>query len=200
MNTKFMTLCFLLITYTSTAQNSTEKEQKIHFGLSLGVNHSHILDDYNQPMIVVNDFGFRFGALATYTVNNTLSITGRTELSFSNGLIYKDIPRLFPIYQEILPISNEFILHAEFSDKKGKLYALVGPNYKLAIPNKTRFSNQFVSNSDLAIDVGTGINLPLGGFIISPQIRYSFGLYGISADPSFPSSTFNNVAFVVSFR
>ena len=197
---KFTIAIFSIVFSFSNLLAQYEEAKKLSFGVSVGINQSHILDNHLEPMIVENALGFRLGALATYKLNPRLSLTGRSELSFNNGIIYKDVPRLFPFYQEILPYSNEFILHAEFSDTKGRWYALAGPNFKLAIPNTTQAANEFTSNSDIALDIGFGRNLSFFGHALTPQLRYSFGLYGISSNPSFPSSTFNNAALVVSFR
>ena len=92
--------------------------------------------------------------------------------------------------------------HTIIKTGKSKLnpYLFIGPNYKKVIKGPDEESIEWTKKSNLALDFGLGLELFFKRFIISPGLRYSYGLTNISSNKDIDSIKMNTVSLVFVFK
>ncbi|KAB1065981.1 outer membrane beta-barrel protein [Salibacter halophilus] len=195
-------LLFCSSTIFSQSSDSID-EKRLKYGFNLGLNYSNLLDDDKLPenASVTNNFGFRLGVLADYSVSELFHISPKAELSFNNSKVELDRADGSQLDYEVMPVSLEFMTHFLFKDNKEKLspYFYVGPNVKLPLLLKEPGKTEFPTRYDFAIDFGVGVDKPLKHFNFAPELRYSFGLHNVNGHPELQTLYFHNISLVFSF-
>jgi hypothetical protein len=196
-----LTLFFVFLLSTVKAQYSTSSNLPDHdnnpyyFGILLGTNrasnkltyHPSFRDESSKVGSInsIEDAGFQFGLYATlqlskrfelrfYPVNLFFS-QPRLEINFTDTTITKQAP--------LGSVTMSFPLQVRFrSDRINnfRVYSLAGIKYDylLSTNNDPGISIPF-KRSDFGVETGIGFQFFFPYFILSPEIKYSYGISNI---------------------
>jgi len=166
------------------------------FGFSFGLNRSDLRfgsaqEDGDQ---IVNGLGYRLGVVYELRLGKRLVITPKADLSFNAGQLNQSNTEY-----TVSASSLELMGHLKYRFAKSNFspYVLAGPNYRM--PLATRNDNSVPTRNDVAVDVGLGLDIPLIGFKISPEVRYSYGLTNITNSDAFSDLNHHNIAVSLIF-
>jgi hypothetical protein len=134
------------------------------------------------------------GVVSELRLGKRFVITPKADLSFNAGQVNQSNTNY-----DVSASSLELMGHLKYRFAKSNFspYVLAGPNYR--IPLSTRSDNVVPTRNDLAIDVGLGLDIPLIGFKISPEVRYSYGLTNVTNSESFSDLNHHNIAVSLIF-
>ncbi|MCH2224890.1 MAG: PorT family protein [Crocinitomicaceae bacterium] len=163
-------------------------------GFNVGFNHANFLMESSNPLETINNgTGFRLGLISNLAISKRFSLEPQAELSFnSSQLIYGEEQRT------INPVDLEFMIHAKLKLRKGGLspYLIAGPNVKFPLGDKN--SLVVPTREHVGIDMGIGLDVPFGRrVLVSPELRYSFGLTSINENSTYSDIKFHNVALIL---
>ena len=152
----FFVLAFL--SYSVIVFSQTEiSEKKSKYGIYLGLNYSNLMYGDLKPIesAISNGLGFNLGILADYRITNWLSFSPKAELAFNSSSVDYSSDKIY----DVMPVNVGLMGHFVVKKRNDKLnpYFFFGPQFRLAIPNKTEISSEFATNNDLAIDLGIGV-------------------------------------------
>lgn len=166
------------------------------FGFSFGVNRSNLQFGAAQANgdQIVNGMGYRLGVVSELRLGKRLVISPKADLSFNAGQLNQSNTEY-----AVSASSLELMGHLKYRMMRSNFspYFLAGPNYRMPLANRN--SNNVPTNSDLAIDVGVGLDIPLIGFKMSPELRYSYGLTNITNSDNFSDLNHHNIALTLIF-
>ena len=206
MHMKNVVFAIVLLFCSSTVfsqSSDSDNEKRLKYGFNLGLNYSNLLDDDKLPenASLTNNFGFRLGILADYSVSELFHISPKAELSFNNSKVsFTRIDGSETDYK-VMPVSLEFMTHFLFKDKKDKLspYFYVGPNVKIPLSIEDDNTTEFATGHDFAIDFAIGVDKSLAHFNFAPELRYSLGLLDVNQHPGIQTLNFHNISLVFNF-
>lgn len=194
-------ILFLIVEQATFAQTVMVKgTPKLTAGFNLGINRTSLQYESNNTVSEEEKVGYRLGILAEYMISDRLFVSPKGELSFyNNSLIVNEDKNS---EYEIMPASLEFMAHMgyKFGQSNLKPYLFIGPNFKLPLEVEEDQTNQFKTNSDLAIDFGIGLERDFIHFFFSPELRYSYGLMDVNKNPAFQNIYIHNIALVINFK
>jgi Outer membrane protein beta-barrel domain len=195
-----------LISFSITAftqSEDTTDTKRMKFGYNIAPNISKILAKEMIPenASIENGLGYRIGFFADYKVSKLFSIPPELDWSFNGGGVVFTDSKGSQTENLVMPISLDFMVHLILKKNNEKLspYFLLGPNVKFPISKKPVTSTQFYTSSDLAINVGLGIDKAFPYFNFSPELRYSFGLFNVNQHPLIHSLNLHNISLVLNF-
>lgn len=166
------------------------------FGFSFGLNRSNLQFGAAQENgdQIVNGLGYRLGVVSELRLGKRFVISPKADLSFNAGQLNQSNTDY-----AVSASSLELMGHLKYRFAKSNFspYILAGPNYR--IPLSTRDDNAVPTRNDVAIDIGLGLDIPLIGFKISPEVRYSYGLTNISTSDAFSDLNHHNIAVSLIF-
>ncbi len=166
------------------------------FGFSFGLNRSNLQFGAAQENgdQIVNGLGYRLGVVSELRLGKRWVISPKADLSFNAAQLNQSNTDY-----SVSASSLELMGHLKYRFAKSNFspYVLAGPNYR--VPLSTRNENSVPTRNDLAIDVGLGLDIPLIGFKISPEVRYSYGLTNISTSDDFSDLNHHNIAVSLIF-
>jgi hypothetical protein len=174
--------------------DAEEKPRFATFGFSLGINQSNLsLRADDRPTgDITNGLGYRAGITSNFRFGDHFSLAPKAELSFNatriedEGVSYK----MNPICLELAGHFKYKVFSGDFSP-----YGLVGPNARIPISSGVGT----LTNKDIALDLGVGLDIPVFRYKISPEIRYSFGIKGLMEETAYSNIKFQNIAIAVVF-
>ena len=174
-----------------------DRDRKIAtFGFSFGLNRSNLQFGSAQESgdQIVNGLGYRLGVVSELRLGKRFVISPKADLSFNAGQINQSNTEY-----SVSASSLELMGHLKYRMMKANFspYILAGPNYR--VPLETRNDNTVPTRNDLAIDVGVGLDIPLIGFKMSPELRYSYGLTNITNSEEFSDLNYHNIAISLIF-
>jgi len=177
-------------------------DKKLKLGFNAGVNWTNLYEGgFMEPTGSVSGaMGWRIGVLADYRLSNRLSFVPKTEVSFNSiQFVTLNPDNSVRTTQEVMPVSLEFMGHLQVSvgDKKSKPYLLIGPAVRVPISNQQTVLS---TATDMAIDLGIGLDKVLPRLNIAPELRYSFGLRNIGQEASTPELNIHTISLVCSFK
>lgn len=176
--------------------NSGRDRKIATFGFSFGLNRSNLQFGAAQENgdQITNGLGYRLGVVSELRLGKRFVITPKADLSFNAGQVNQSNTNY-----DVSASSLELMGHLKYRFAKSNFspYVLAGPNYR--IPLSTRSDNVVPTRNDLAIDVGLGLDIPLIGFKISPEVRYSYGLTNVTNSESFSDLNHHNIAVSLIF-
>ena len=187
-----------------------EESNKFKFGFNLGTNFSTLIHKpYNQSNLslpnnaeISNGIGLSLGLIMDYSITDKLTISPKSEMSFYNSsVVFIDNDNSNNIY-EIFPTSLNFMTHFVYKIKNNNIipYLLIGPNFKLPISRKPYSNKEFYNSSDLAIDLGIGLENKTKVLIFAPELKYSFGLLNINQNPLLQRLYHHNISLIINFK
>lgn len=189
--------CIALTATSVFGQVKEEQKKKIAtFGFNLGVNRSNL--DFGSTQLdgdqISNGMGYRLGIISNFQFTQRFSLAPKAELSFNAAKLEQD-----GVSYKVSPNHLEFIAHLKYKFKKEGLspYLIAGPNFR--VPVQYLKSNLVPTKENVAIDVGFGMDAPIFGINISPELRYSFGIGNINRDSEFSDLQYHNIALVINF-
>jgi hypothetical protein len=176
---------------------SSGRDRKIAtFGFSFGLNRSNLQFGSAQQNgdQITNGLGYRLGLVSELRLGKRFVITPKADLSFNAGQVSQSNTDY-----AVSASSLELMGHLKYRFAKSNFspYVLAGPNYRM--PLNTRSDNFVPTRNDLAIDVGMGLDIPLIGFKISPEVRYSYGLTNVTNSDAFSDLNHHNIAISLIF-
>jgi hypothetical protein len=179
-------------------------DSKLRFGFNLGANYSFLQTKEPLPAYaeIYNGIGSKLGVFMDYSFSKNLFFSPKAELAFNkSGVETSNNDHSIPTYK-VFPVSLDIMSHLiyKFGERKTILYLLAGPNLRLPLKNKPKSSAEFKNKSDLAIDLGIGLEKRLKHFIFAPEIRYSMGLLNVNENPIFKTLHYHNISLVLNFK
>lgn len=178
------------------AGNSDRDRKIATFGFSFGVNRSNLQFGAAQENgdQIVNGMGYRLGVVSELRLGKRFVVSPKADLSFNAGQI-NQANTDYAVSASSLELMGHLkyrMLSSNFSP-----YILAGPNYRIPLANRN--NDAVPTNSDVAIDVGVGLDIPLIGFKMSPELRYSYGLTNITNSDAFSDLNHHNIALTLIF-
>jgi hypothetical protein len=175
------------------------------FGIDFGENLSSFAISSKKPSDVekvtsTNGSGFRLGVLMDMPVSRHFTMNASSDLVF-----YDNKMRVFKTdntnKEYELPPTVEFSVHLTYKLVESRIrpFLSFGPSYKMPIVSSSMPVSQ-LSKSTLALDLGIGVERVFPKFIISPELRYSYGLTNISSTTGMLETKLNTIAFILCFR
>lgn len=180
-----------------------ESKHNIKFGFNLGLNYSNIQVRNADPAVqYFNSEGFRLGILLDWKLTKHLSFSPKAETSINNPKVLVTSSSNERKFYQVFPTLFEFALHLtyKFSNNNTTPYLLFGPTYKLQNSFGRKKSDYAAWGSDIAIDLGFGLDKKLTFFNIAPEFRYSFGLINLSNIKEVGQLYFHNITLVLNFK
>jgi len=178
------------------AGDNDRNRKLLAFGFSFGANRSNLQFGSAQANgdQIVNGMGYRLGAVSELRLGKRLVISPKADLSFNAGQLNQSNTQY-----SVSASSMELMGHLKYRMMRSNFspYILAGPNYRIPIANRS--GNAVPTNSDVAIDVGIGLDIPLIGFKMSPELRYSYGLTNITNSEAFSDLNHHNIALTLIF-
>jgi Outer membrane protein beta-barrel domain len=178
----------------SRVAENEEKPRFMTFGFSLGINQSNLsLRANDRPTgDITNGLGYRAGFISNFRFGDHFSLAPKAELSFNATRIEDD-----GISYKMNPICLELVGHFKYKVFKGDFspYAIVGPNARIPISSGVGT----LTNKDVALDLGVGLDIPILRYKISPEIRYSFGIKGLMEETAYSNIKFQNIVVALIF-
>lgn len=203
---KQIIILFLLtgISFAGYSQTGNSSEQKLKIGFNFGLNYSN-LQSNEDPLPNYAEFsnalGYQLGILLDYSLTDRMSFNPRVEVVFNNGTV------LFPNHSEaqrvheVMPVGLDIMTYVtyQFGNGKMKPYLLFGPDIKLPYLKNVRSSLEFSSSTDIAIDIGIGLDYAMKNRSISPELRYSYGL-SMQSHPNLQSLYLHSISLVLNVK
>lgn len=176
--------------------NDYDKDKFATFGFDLGVNRSNLQfgDTQTNGDQITNGLGYRLGIVSDFRVTKRFSIAPKAELSFNASRLDQSNTSY-----NVNATNLEFLGHLKYKFAKGNFSPniIAGPNFRVPL-QKTQ--NSFVSvKNDMAIDFGVGLDVPMGYFKMSPELRYSYGCSNITQSSQFSDLYYHNIALTLIF-
>jgi hypothetical protein len=182
---------------TCGCRGDKDRDRKIAtFGFSFGVNRSNLQFGAAQENgdQIVNGMGYRLGVVSELRLGKRFVVSPKADLSFNAGQL-KQANTDFAVSASSL----ELMAHLKYRMMRSNFspYILAGPNYRVPLANRN--NNAVPTSSDVAIDVGVGVDIPLIGFKLSPELRYSYGLSNVTNSDAFSDLNHHNIALSLIF-
>lgn len=166
------------------------------FGFSFGVNRSNLQFGAAQENgdQIVNGMGYRLGVVSELRLGKRIVVSPKADLSFNAGQLNQGNTDY-----AVSASSLELMGHLKYRMMRSNFspYILVGPNYRIPLANRN--DNSVPTSSDVALDIGVGLDVPLIGFKMSPELRYSYGLSNITNSEAFSDLNHHNIALTLIF-
>jgi len=187
--------------------NSVEKESLIitikpSLGFNVGAGYSLVnnytaLDTFGiYPTTVSIGPGFRLGIFGELKIQQRFTLSYKSELSFSSVSIRQGNETY-----KLNPVNLDFMLHGKFNfkkrDSKVNPYSYFGP--ALRVPLNGQSEDYFETKKSWSGDIAIGLDIDLGSFYLSPEIRFSGGLTNIMKEESWEKLRGSYAAFVLNF-
>jgi len=196
-------LTMIAISIIGFSQSEDVDAKRLKFGFNLGINYSNLQSKeiLQTNSEIYNGFGIEFGIFLDYKIAKNLFLSPKAEVLFNKSGINTTNTNGEVISYKVFPVSVEIMTHLKYriGTKKTKPYLLIGPKYRHSLA-QSNSSTYFGNNPDFAIDVGVGLENNLSYFVFSPEIRYSFGLLNINANPSFQILKYHAITLVLNFK
>ncbi|MFT5779837.1 MAG: hypothetical protein ACI837_002796 [Crocinitomicaceae bacterium] len=179
------------MSYGQCGKKSKGKGKRITTGVNFGINKANALIEGNPSAVIENGLGFRLGVTSNLALTRRFSIEPKAELSFNTSSITEGGESI-----KIRPADLELMAHLKVKLLKGGFspYLVIGPNVKVPLGNGAL---TMPTRDNLSIDLGIGLDVPLGRLKIAPELRYSYGLMNINRDSSIGDLKFHNVALIL---
>jgi hypothetical protein len=178
------------------------KPSKKQYGFHLGINYP-ILFYKNLPQnaFTFNEPGLLLGISGNFRINSILELAPKTELAFNRGNVVFNYVDQSSTFYKISPITANIVMHARFGNlnKKSSPYFLIGPQIMLPFDQNKTSSASFPTKTNVALDLGIGLNKPFSKFSFLPELKYSLGLVNVNQNPALQSLNFHSVSLVFNF-
>lgn len=177
-------------------KNDYNKEKFATFGFDIGVNRSNLQFGELQTNgdQITNGFGYRLGIISNFKVSKRFSIAPKAELSFNASRLNQSNTSY-----NVNATNLEFLGHLKYKFAKGNFtpYIIAGPNFRVPLE---KMQESFVDvKNDMAIDFGIGLDVPMGYFKMSPELRYSYGYSNITQSSQYSDLNYHNIALTLIF-
>lgn len=193
----------LFISQTAEAQRGRNRgpmnyehfsKKNFYFGITLGYNQSFhnitmhesfILNDSVQIMNALQGPGFNLGIVTNLKFGENFDMRFLLPtLSFADRRInYQMVNNPNILQKKIESVFLEFPIHFRYKSKPYKdmrFFVVVGAKYSidLASNSKTRQADDLIKivPHDFALEVGLGFQVFFPYFILSPELKFSYGL------------------------
>lgn len=204
---------FLLLSVATFSANlihsQTENtDPKIKFGFNICSNYSYLQLDRSinvPPVREISEFGgagFKIGILMDLKLNERFSFIPKSEMSFNSAglsFLYDDGTR---VAKQVLPTTVDLTapLAIRLGDKR-KSYVLIGPGAKIPLTEKKPGINvSDINATAFSLDIGFASDRALKYFILSPEIRYSYGLNNLSNIPGISKLQYHSITLALNFK
>ncbi len=183
------------------AQKPHGTTEKVRAGFSLGINHSLLQSNkgLSENMMIHNDIGFQMDMMVEYVLNDRMLINSAFGFSLNDSKVLSGTHEL---PYDVFGLSADFMIHGiyRFSTSAFRPYILIGPSLMWPMDIDRNYSAQYPAGKNLAADIGFGLEKVFGFLSISPELRYSWGLSNVNANPALISLTYHRVSFSFKFK
>lgn len=191
---------FLSITALSFAQDEVAKKWSKGFSVGFDYALPHLIYQEDQDnWSPTNAVGFRMGIFAELFPHSIISPRLQAEMFMSSAQVNHNTGALS---QDIMPVGIQLSNHWHIGGNKGKSrpYFLVGPDLKIPLQPTEKQADIYYCNSDLSISTGLGWQFVRSKSTLAPEIRYSYGLTNVVANPMIRRVTLHQITLVVGFK
>jgi hypothetical protein len=200
---KFVFITIILLIFSTAYSQSPDTIPRIIFGFDLGINYSNAkIKNVNPGVSLRNSAGLRLGVLADCRLNDHLSCSPKGELAFNGSqVIINDTPD-GKVVIDVYPATLDLALHELYKfgvNRRSRPYLLAGPGCRVPLAGNNKLAYATM-RSDLAIDVGVGLEKRMQYFNISPEIRYSMGLTDLTLARQVGQLYFHTITCVLIFK
>lgn len=175
---------------------------KFRFGFNVGANYSNLKskEALENNSKIYNGVGYSFGMFMDYSFLKNFMVSPNAELAFNNCGVESE--KFISSPYEIFPVSLNLMVHLAYRIGKGKIvpYIFAGPNFKIPAYKRPDTNYEFYTNKDLAIDFGIGLETRIRNFIISPELKYSYGFLNVNNNPGVQLLYFHNISLTLNFK
>ena len=210
-NTVFFALICTGISYSQESDTLTKESSAIRikpsFGFNLGVDYS-LVNNYSSnisfasfPTTVYNAPGFRLGVFGDIKIQERFTLIPRGELSFNYSTAQQN-----GVTVKLDPFILDFMLHSKWNflkrnrNTKVNPYCYLGPAIRVPVnPLNGNSEDYYDTKSAWSGDVAFGLDIDLGLFYFSPEIRLSAGLSNIKKEDSWEKLSGSYTALVFNF-
>lgn len=183
-------------TFSQTEDSTKTKHLKLGYNISPNISDVRSGSDLPKDVTIFNTPNYRMGFWANYSFNDAISISPEVDWSFNEGgFRFSDTSKAD---YKLMLMSFDFMMHVIIKKQRESLspYVLLGPNVRVPVLNNSR-AVDFPTRSDVAINLGLGLEKRFKYISFSPELRYTFGFSNISDHPDIPSAYLNNVSLVL---
>jgi hypothetical protein len=204
--------CFLIPLASNAQKGSFNYENKFskkayYFGITLGINTSQYRIE-KHPMLINNDSvmtvnssygpGFNLGIVANIKLGKNFDFRFLLPtLSFADRRVSYQMTNGTVVEKKIESVFLEFPIHFRYKSKPYKdfrVFVVAGLKYSidLASNSRSRKADDLLklTQSDLSIEFGVGFQVFFPYFILSPEIKFSYGVLDLhSRDESLSFSS-----------
>ena len=187
---KFSIFVSLFLLATALSAQDNQKTPFIQFSPLLSLDFSYLKverSDWNELGIAneINSLqannkpGFSIGLLYRFNISDQFSIAPQTIISFQNSLIDYHLENSNDHKENIAPATVALPVHFVFKHSKNERLnpvVFAGARYILNISKDQQVNQLELKQYDLAVDIGTGLDIKTNKFIFRPELIYSFGL------------------------
>lgn len=172
-----------------------------YFGITLGFNSTRYRIDRDLTLInndsvrSVNSFagpGFNLGIVANVKLGKHFDFRFLLPtLSFADRKLQYQMTNNSIVEKRIESVFLEFPIHFRYKSKPYKdfrVFVVAGAKYSIDLASNSRARQTEdlvrINQSDLAIEFGVGFQVFFPYFILSPEVKFSYGLSNIHARKS----------------
>ncbi len=167
-----------------------------YFGITLGINSSGYRVEKHQSLIgndtvkmisSINGPGFNLGIVANFKFGESFDFRLLLPtLSFADRRLEYQLTNSQVVVKKIESVFLEFPVHIRYKSKPYndfRLFAVAGFKYSLDLASNSRARKADdlikVLRHDLAVEFGFGFQVFFPYFILSPEIKFSYGMMDI---------------------
>lgn len=180
----------------------TYDDKLVHFGFIIGLNSAKLTPDFKASYSQDSDVlliepqrvgGFNVGAIADLRIHKRMNL--RFIPSFT--LTKEDVKFVFRDPDSAIPNSETKTVESAFLElplflkyrsnrvNNGRAYLLAGVKYIIDMSSEKEVQDETIfklNDTDVALEIGFGIDIYLEYFKFAPEIRYSYGLTNLLVD------------------
>ena len=162
-------------------------DSKWSYGVKLGVNMANMtLDPSPSGLDMKMRTGLGIGGIVNYNLNEKMNVRtdvlylskgAKMEATGFSGENKISVLAINPMYTYQFATWACKLAHG----KQAGAFAEVGPELALKLSAKDQDDKTLdYSGTEVALNLGVGINIPVGAKMLSPELRYSMGLTNVS--------------------
>lgn len=172
-----------------------------YFGITLGFNssryrierdHSLIRNDSVRTINAVNGPGFNLGIVANIKLGKQFDFRFLLPtLSFADRKLVYEMTNNSVVEQRVESVFLEFPIHFRYKSKPYKdfrVFVVGGIKYSIDLASNSRARKEEnllrIDQNDLVVEFGVGFQVFFPYFILSPEVKFSYGVFDIHSRSS----------------
>lgn len=180
----------------------TYDDKVLHFGFIIGLNSAKLTPDFKASYSQSSDVlliepqrtgGFNVGAIADLRIHKRMNLRFIPSFTLTKEdvkFVFRDPGSSIPD-TETKTVESAFLelpLYLKYRSNRinnGRAYILAGAKYIIDMSSEKEVDDETIfklNDSDVALEIGFGVDIYLEYFKFAPEIRYSYGLTNLLVD------------------